>query len=157
MPDQAGHDMAQIGDRDQATETLIGSELRYRRLFETAQDGILILDADTGLIVDVNPFLIEMLGFSHDAFVGKRNLGTRMLQGHRRQPGQLLGIAAETVHPLRRHAIGNRRWAADRRGVRQQRLSGGRPEGDPVQHPQHHLAQAGGRRDRNPNHPFNHA
>ena len=72
MPDQAGHDMAQIGDRDEATEALIASELRYRRLFETAQDGILILDAETGLIVDVNPFLIEMLGFSHEVFVGKK-------------------------------------------------------------------------------------
>lgn len=38
------------------------SELRYRRLFEAAQDGILILDAKTGAITDVNPFLIKMLG-----------------------------------------------------------------------------------------------
>jgi PAS domain S-box-containing protein len=64
--------MAQIEDRDEATETLIASEVRYRRLFEAAQDGILILDAETGLIVDANPFLVEMLGFSHDVFVGKR-------------------------------------------------------------------------------------
>lgn len=48
------------------------SELRYRRLFETAQDGILILDAETGMVVDVNPFLTEMLGYSHAAFLGKR-------------------------------------------------------------------------------------
>jgi PAS domain S-box-containing protein/putative nucleotidyltransferase with HDIG domain len=48
------------------------SELRYRRLFETAQDGILILDSDTGQIVDVNPFLIDMLGYSKEEFVGKR-------------------------------------------------------------------------------------
>ena len=47
------------------------SEMRYRRLFETAQDGILILDADTGMIVDVNPFLIEMLGYSRKQFVEK--------------------------------------------------------------------------------------
>jgi len=72
MPDQAGRDMARIGDRDEATEALIASELRYRRLFETAQDGILILDAETGLIVDANPFLVEMLGFPHEAFVGKK-------------------------------------------------------------------------------------
>ena len=36
------------------------SELRYRRLFEAAQDGILMLDAETGAITDVNPFLIKM-------------------------------------------------------------------------------------------------
>ena len=73
MPDQAGHDMAQIGDRDEATEALIASEVRYRRLFEAAKDGILILDAETGMVVDVNPFLIEMLGFSHEAFLGKKS------------------------------------------------------------------------------------
>lgn len=48
------------------------SELRYRRLFETAQDGILILDADTGQIVDVNPFLKELLGYSKKEFLGKK-------------------------------------------------------------------------------------
>ena len=46
------------------------SELRYRRLFEAARDGILILESDTGRISDVNPFLIEMLGFSHNELVG---------------------------------------------------------------------------------------
>jgi PAS domain S-box-containing protein len=55
----------------QAYETMKESETRYRRLFETAQDGILILDADTGQITDVNPFLTEMLGYSHKDFLGK--------------------------------------------------------------------------------------
>ncbi len=48
------------------------SELRYRRLFEAAQEGILILDAETGQIIDVNPFLIEMLGYSKKEFLGKK-------------------------------------------------------------------------------------
>jgi diguanylate cyclase (GGDEF)-like protein/PAS domain S-box-containing protein len=48
------------------------SELRYRRLFETAQDGILILDAETGAITDVNPFLIHLLGYSRTEFVQKK-------------------------------------------------------------------------------------
>ena len=43
-------------------EALKDSEVRYRRLFETAQDGILILDADTGKVTDVNPFLIDYAG-----------------------------------------------------------------------------------------------
>lgn len=50
---------------------LIASEIRYRRLFESAKDGILILDAKTGKIVDVNPFLIDLLGYSHDQFIEK--------------------------------------------------------------------------------------
>lgn len=48
------------------------SEARFRRLFETAQDGILILDARTGKIVEVNKFLIDMLGYSRDGFLGKK-------------------------------------------------------------------------------------
>ena len=44
------------------------SELRYRRLFETAQDGILILDSKTGAITDVNPFLVYLLGYSREEF-----------------------------------------------------------------------------------------
>jgi PAS domain S-box-containing protein len=52
-------------------EALIASERRYRRLFESARDGILILDADAGTVVDVNPFLVELLGFSREAFLGK--------------------------------------------------------------------------------------
>jgi diguanylate cyclase (GGDEF)-like protein/PAS domain S-box-containing protein len=53
-------------------ETLRDSELRYRRLFEAALDGILILDAKTGAITDVNPFLIDMLGYSREEFVEKK-------------------------------------------------------------------------------------
>lgn len=51
--------------------TTNGTETRYRRLFETAQDGILILDADTGRIIDANPFLSTLLGFTREEFLGK--------------------------------------------------------------------------------------
>lgn len=54
-----------------AEDALAESELRYRRLFESAQDGILILDFDTGRILDVNPYLIDMLGYSHSEYQGK--------------------------------------------------------------------------------------
>src|ERR1041385_258562 len=48
------------------------SELRYRRLFEAAQDGILILNAETGAITDVNPFLTKLLGYSREEFIQKK-------------------------------------------------------------------------------------
>jgi PAS domain S-box-containing protein len=56
---------------DQAQSLLRISELRYRRLFEAARDGILILDAVTLKITDVNPFMTELLGYSHAEFLGK--------------------------------------------------------------------------------------
>jgi PAS domain S-box-containing protein len=61
----------EMAERIRAEKDLKVSEVRYRRLFEAAQDGILILDAETGKIIDVNPFLIEMLGYSHEEFIGK--------------------------------------------------------------------------------------
>jgi PAS domain S-box-containing protein len=51
--------------------TLRSSEIRYRRLFESARDGILILNAATLKITDVNPFMTELLGYSRDEFLGK--------------------------------------------------------------------------------------
>ncbi len=65
------HIAEDITERKRWEETIKISELRYRRLFEAAKDGILILDADTGLILDVNPFLIKLLGLSFNDFIGK--------------------------------------------------------------------------------------
>ena len=55
-----------------AQEALQASEVRYRRLFEAAQDGILIFDAATGEIDDVNPFLVTMLGYAREEILGRR-------------------------------------------------------------------------------------
>ena len=60
-----------ITERAQAEQALLASETRYRRLFEAAQDGILILDADTGKVVDVNPFLLDLLGYPQQEILGK--------------------------------------------------------------------------------------
>ncbi len=57
--------------RGQGEDALRASEARYRRLFETAQDGILILDAESGLVTDVYPFLTTLLDYSRDDFLGK--------------------------------------------------------------------------------------
>jgi PAS domain S-box-containing protein len=55
----------------QSEQAIQISELRYRKLFEKARDGILILDFDTGKILDVNPYLIEILGYSHSEFLNR--------------------------------------------------------------------------------------
>jgi PAS domain S-box-containing protein len=60
-----------ITDRRKLSDALNISEARYRRLFETAQDGILIVDPDTKLVYDANPFLSDILGYSHSELVGK--------------------------------------------------------------------------------------
>jgi PAS domain S-box-containing protein len=55
----------------QTAESLALSEVRYRRLFETAQDGILIVDAKSGHVFDANPFLTDLLGYPREELVGK--------------------------------------------------------------------------------------
>jgi PAS domain S-box-containing protein len=62
---------AEIEERKRAEEKLIRSELGYRRLFEAAKDGILILDAATGRIVDVNQSMIDMLGYTRGDYLGR--------------------------------------------------------------------------------------
>jgi len=53
-------------------EAVQNSEIKYRRLFEAARDGIIILDAGTGMVADVNPYMIEMLGYTREQFLGKK-------------------------------------------------------------------------------------
>ena len=59
-------------ERVETAEALSASELRYRRLFEAARVGVLILDAETGMVMDVNPYLIELLGVTREVFLGKK-------------------------------------------------------------------------------------
>ena len=60
-----------ISERKKSEESLRMSEIRYRRLFEAAHDGVLILDPGTQKIIDANPFMTKMLGYSHGELVGK--------------------------------------------------------------------------------------
>ena len=57
-------------DQEKTGRKLQDSEKRYRRLFESAKDDILILDAATGRVVDVNPYLLELLGYLYDELFG---------------------------------------------------------------------------------------
>jgi PAS domain S-box-containing protein len=60
-----------VTERRKSEAALRDSELRFRRLFQTARDGILILDAPLGTIIDANPFLCGLLGYELDDFLGK--------------------------------------------------------------------------------------
>src|SRR6476469_10064700 len=71
-PINQGNLMPASGRGNSLALALEVSELRYRRLFETAQDGILILDADTGKIIDVNPFLLDLLDYLFESMIGRR-------------------------------------------------------------------------------------
>jgi two-component system CheB/CheR fusion protein len=61
-----------VTDARRATEALRTSDLRYRRLFETAREAIWLLDGSTGEILDANPFVTELFGFRRDELVGRK-------------------------------------------------------------------------------------
>lgn len=61
----------EIAARRHAEEDLKASELRYRRLFETASDGILLIDPKTGEVRDANPALAAMVGQERTALMGR--------------------------------------------------------------------------------------
>lgn len=69
---RALNDKSLRDERIQVEKELRFSEVRYRRLFEAAKDGILILDGHTGEILDVNPFLMNLLGYTRQEFLGKQ-------------------------------------------------------------------------------------
>ncbi|HWQ66945.1 MAG TPA: PAS domain S-box protein [Methanospirillum sp.] len=62
--------MSDITDQKKAEETIVLSERRYRRLFESAQEGILILNRDNGTVLDSNPFIEILTGYTKEEIVG---------------------------------------------------------------------------------------
>ena len=61
-----------ITEQKRAEEEIKNSETRYRRMFESSKDCILILDAYTGYIIDANPLVTELLGYTLNEFLGKK-------------------------------------------------------------------------------------
>ncbi|MFI5237374.1 MAG: PAS domain-containing protein, partial [Ignavibacteriales bacterium] len=76
-----------IGTSQDVTEQVFtqraikSSEIKYRRLFETSKEGIILLDASTGIISDINPFVTDLLGFPKENYVGKKLWETKAVKG----------------------------------------------------------------------------
>jgi PAS domain S-box-containing protein len=60
-----------ITERQRVENQVRLSEVRYRRLFEAAHDGVLLLDPGTRKITDANPFMTQLLGYPNHELVGK--------------------------------------------------------------------------------------
>ena len=61
-----------ITERKRLEDLLSESEMRYRRIFETASDGIVLLEKGEGHIVHANPAAEKMLGYCEEEYVGKK-------------------------------------------------------------------------------------
>lgn len=56
------------------------AETRYKTLFETSEEGILVVDPDSGKIKDINPYLIDLLGYPRAGFMEKAIWETGVLK-----------------------------------------------------------------------------
>ncbi len=100
------HEKAYYQALAESKSALSASESRYRQLFEAAKDGVLILAGDTGAILDVNPYLAELLGCAREHLLGKRLCELGLLEDPTSDPARLAGrLPAGVVHhedlPLR--------------------------------------------------------
>jgi two-component system, chemotaxis family, CheB/CheR fusion protein len=77
---------------EDVTERREIAEIRFQRLFETAKDGIIVVDVETETVEDVNPFYLRLTGFQREDFVG-RTVG---VMGDLLRVPQLTAIVAET-------------------------------------------------------------
>lgn len=65
------HILEDITEQIKIKNALQTSENQYRRLFESAKDGILILDGETGVIIDANPFILNLTTYTLSEITGK--------------------------------------------------------------------------------------
>ncbi len=130
------------GGRDggPSLDALEASELRYRRLFETAQDGILILDGDTGRIVDVNPFLLDLLDYPFESIIGLELWEIGLFADIAANQAAFEKLQKDEYIRYENHPLRTEVGQGSRGRIRQQRLLRRHAARHPMQHPRHQRA-----------------
>jgi PAS domain S-box-containing protein len=67
------HVFANALTRKRAEQALRWSEQRFRDLFETSKDSILLVDQETGAIIGANPAACRLYGYTPEEFITLRN------------------------------------------------------------------------------------
>jgi PAS domain-containing protein len=93
-----------ITERRTAQAAMRTSEIRYRRLFEAAHDGILIMDPETRKITDANPFMTELLGYPYKELVGKELWEIGLLKDEKASQSGFSRAAKKTFYSIRKPA-----------------------------------------------------
>ena len=131
-----------VSNRLQAQQDLEISEVRYRRLFESAHDGILILDAVSTKVLHVNPFMADLLGYPREYFLRKELWEIGVFHDAEMSKKAMVMLQRACRVPLRGPSTPTQRRTARPRRVRQQCLPGRQAERNSVQHSRYHRAQA---------------
>ena len=124
-----------------ASAGMRASEVRYRRLFETARDGILILDPETRKITEANPFMTELLAYRREDLVGKELWEIGLLKDEEASREAFKELRAK--HFIRYENLPLENKAGERREVEfvSNLYDEGWPKGYPMQHSGHHGAE----------------
>jgi PAS domain S-box-containing protein len=93
------------------------SEIHYRRLFEATQDGILILNAETGIINDVNPYLINLLGYSDDELLQKKFWKVNAFKDIAASRDAFITLGANEYIRHEDLSLKKKRWTTDKGGI----------------------------------------
>lgn len=112
-----------ITERRKIEETLKASESKYRRLFEAAQDGILILNEATGKVIDANPFILSLTEYALDEIIGKQLWELGFIEDQELSRKAFTALKKEGFIRYRGHSFENQERKTPQRRVRQQYLS----------------------------------
>jgi len=92
---RALHD--EIHERHRVEKSLVESELRYRVIYLQAAEGILLIE-NTGIIVECNPQIQQMLGYAEKDLLGRNVFSFINKEDLERTPSQLPKmLAGETI------------------------------------------------------------
>ena len=90
-------------ERTESRQALNAAESRYRKLFETMHDGLLVVDASNGRIVELNPAFARLSGYGPEELIGA-NLAEAELFDAQTVAGMAPQLSAEwESRLLRRH------------------------------------------------------
>ena len=82
---------------EDTTERRELAEIRFQRLFESAKDGIVVVDVETGMVTDVNPYLLTLTGMRREDLMGKRLDQAAAFSLLRTLPGMITELAEDVI------------------------------------------------------------
>jgi|GEM_PF-1054273 len=96
-----------ITDRKKAEAALIESEERYRNMFQKSHAIMLLIDSETGTIIDANPAACKFYGWSREELIGKKVVELNILSAEEITAELKLAKLEQRNHFVFQHRLAN--------------------------------------------------